>query len=100
MHLSHLHLLFVFSAIPFTFAQPLQKNDNTFNIAQVPNPNYVRNGALSLAKSYIRHKCPVSKQLKGEVAAMPQEFDSEYFCPVNVGGQVLNVDFDTGAGDL
>ena len=26
--------------------------------------------------------------------------DSEYLCPVTIGGQTLNLDFDTGSSDL
>lgn len=29
-----------------------------------------------------------------------QQYDSEYLCPVTVGGQTLNLDFDTGSSDL
>jgi hypothetical protein len=28
------------------------------------------------------------------------QYDSEYLCPVTVGGQMLNLDFDTGSSDL
>ena len=36
----------------------------------------------------------------GTVTATPEQYDSEYLCPVNIGGQVLNLDFDTGSADL
>ena len=36
----------------------------------------------------------------GSVAANPQQFDSAYLESVTIGGQTLNLDFDTGSSDL
>lgn len=36
----------------------------------------------------------------GSVTASPQEYDSEYLCPVTVGSNQLTLDFDTGSSDL
>jgi len=36
----------------------------------------------------------------GEVSASPEENESEYLSPVKIGGQTLNLDFDTGSADL
>jgi hypothetical protein len=36
----------------------------------------------------------------GTVTATPEQYDAEYLCPVTIGGQTLNLDFDTGSADL
>ncbi|KAI9733822.1 MAG: hypothetical protein M1818_007089 [Claussenomyces sp. TS43310] len=36
----------------------------------------------------------------GTVTATPQTGDTEYLAPVTIGGQTLNMDFDTGSSDL
>ena len=36
----------------------------------------------------------------GEVTASPEENESEYLSPVTIGGQKLNLNFDTGSADL
>ncbi|TKA66599.1 hypothetical protein B0A49_06760 [Cryomyces minteri] len=37
---------------------------------------------------------------QGEVSNTPEAHDQSYLCPVTVGGQTLNLDFDTGSADL
>ena len=36
----------------------------------------------------------------GTVPANPEQYDQAYLEPVSVGGQTLNLDFDTGSSDL
>ncbi|GAB7355937.1 hypothetical protein MBLNU459_g6575t1 [Dothideomycetes sp. NU459] len=36
----------------------------------------------------------------GTVTATPADNGAEYLCPVQIGGQTLNLDFDTGSADL
>ncbi|KAI1758007.1 acid protease [Xylaria castorea] len=41
-----------------------------------------------------------NKNGTGLVANVPEANDVEYLSPVNIGGQVVNLDFDTGSSDL
>ncbi|KAM7196808.1 penicillopepsin [Rhypophila sp. PSN 637] len=43
---------------------------------------------------------PATSQATGGVAAIPEGNDIEYLAPVDIGGQTLNLDFDTGSSDL
>lgn len=36
----------------------------------------------------------------GSVSAVPQSHNSEFLCPITIGGQRLNLDIDTGSSDL
>lgn len=36
----------------------------------------------------------------GKVGALPEPNAAEYLSPVTIGGQTLNLDFDTGSSDL
>jgi hypothetical protein len=36
----------------------------------------------------------------GVVAAAPEPNNAEYLSPVNIGGQTVTLDFDTGSSDL
>jgi aspergillopepsin I len=78
----------------------------TFTVKQVPNPAANgKNGTAALLKAYRKFNGKLPQQLaalaaQGSVAANPQQDDSEYLCPVSIGGQTLNLDFDTGSADL
>lgn len=43
---------------------------------------------------------PASDGETGEVTATPEQYESEYLSPVSIGGQTLNLNFDTGSADL
>ena len=36
----------------------------------------------------------------GSVSAVPQSHNSEFLCPITIGGQTLQLDIDTGSSDL
>ncbi|KJY01113.1 Aspartic protease pep1 like protein [Zymoseptoria brevis] len=84
----------------------------TFQVAQVPAGQVLKSGPIQMAKTYGKYskhgaKAPadVSRAAaaatqSGSVKASPEQFDQSYLCPVTVGGQTLNLDFDTGSADL
>ncbi|EME47325.1 hypothetical protein DOTSEDRAFT_69301 [Dothistroma septosporum NZE10] len=83
---------------------------STFQVAQVPAGKVVKNGPISMHKTYQKYakfgavapadvKAAAAAQ-QGSVAANPEQYDQSYLCPVSVGGKTLNLDFDTGSADL
>ena len=86
-------------------------NTKSFQIKQVPAGQTLVSGPIQLAKTYGKYshigavapadvKAAAASAQSGSVAANPEQYDSEYLCPVTVGGQTLNLDFDTGSSDL
>ncbi|KAK6357698.1 Type I transmembrane sorting receptor [Orbilia javanica] len=91
-----------------------------FSVPVVPNPDFERDGFHELRKSYMKYKRHFSdlvippglmnytkpSKLKrrgtrtGTVIAKPVTFDTMYLSPVTIGGQTMNIDFDTGSADL
>ncbi|GAM90331.1 hypothetical protein ANO11243_083740 [Dothideomycetidae sp. 11243] len=59
---------------------------------------YAKYGKLDAAPQ--RVKVAAASGQSGAVVATSQDGDEEYTCPVSVGGQTLNLDFDTGSADL
>ena len=96
-------LVSLVSAIP----HDLEKRGAAFKLDQtVPKP-FILSGPSAMAKTYAKYGKPVPDVIAaaaasndGTVAANPEEYDSEYLCPVTVGGTTLNLDFDTGSSDL
>lgn len=89
--------------------EKVQKRNAAFRINQVvkqsANPKV---GSLALQKAYKKYNLDVpthvaaaaAAAVSGTVAANPEDNDSEYLCPVDVGGTTLTLDFDTGSADL
>jgi aspergillopepsin I len=86
-------------------AVPLEKR-NTFSVKQQPNTSYKKSGPAALAKALGKYNAPLPSAIvvaasdDGTVIATPDQGDEEYLCPVTIGGQTLNLDFDTGSADL
>jgi hypothetical protein len=82
-----------------------------FTVPAVHNPNYVRNGTAALLKAYAKYNIEPTRELPsaftgslakrqdGSAPAVPND-GSEYLVPVTIGGEPLNLDFDTGSSDL
>ncbi|KAL8735769.1 MAG: hypothetical protein Q9166_000632 [cf. Caloplaca sp. 2 TL-2023] len=91
------------SASPFDKAA-IKKD---FTVHQtIPKPK-IRSGPAAVAATFLKYgKQPPSNVKKaaagndGSVTTTPTEFDSQYLTPVTIGGQTVNLDFDTGSSDL
>ncbi|KAF7976238.1 hypothetical protein HWV62_7272 [Athelia sp. TMB] len=87
-------------------ASPVEKRGTSFSVTQVANPKFKANGTLAYAKAYKKFGKTLPAELaaaasSGSVTSTPSDsYDSEYLCPVSIGGQTLNLDFDTGSADL
>ena len=102
-------------------AAPLTPNttiqgSKSFSAPAVYNTNFVRNGTAALLKAYAKHKLTPTKDFSPEIKsalqsatqkrqdgsapADPTQYDSEYLVSTTIGGQKLNLDFDTGSADL
>ncbi|KAL8692139.1 MAG: hypothetical protein Q9218_002781 [Villophora microphyllina] len=93
----------------FATATPidLQPRTKDFIIHQtVPKP-FKKSGPAAVLATYGKYNAtPPPDVVKaalvndGTVATTPEQYDSEYLTPVTIGGQTLNLDFDTGSSDL
>jgi aspergillopepsin I len=68
----------------------------------VPKP--FQAGPVVLKNALVKYGAAVPADVAaaawGNVTATPEQYDSRYLCPVDIGGQTLNLDFDTGSADL
>ncbi|KAL1302689.1 hypothetical protein AAFC00_003052 [Neodothiora populina] len=61
---------------------------------------YARYSAAPPTDVKVAAQSAEQSQQSGTVAAIPQAYDMSYLSPVTIGGQSLNLDFDTGSADL
>ena len=98
-------LVSLVAAVPLEL--DLLKRGASFKLDQTVQKPFILSGPAAMAKTYAKYGKAVPDVIAaaaanndGTVEADPQQYDSEYLCPVTVGGQTLNLDFDTGSSDL
>ena len=101
-----LGLMTVVAAIPAEYS-PVEKRGVAFTVDQTVAKSFILSGPASVAKVYAKYGAEAPSDVTsaaanndGTVPANPEQYDSEYLCPVTIGGQTLNLDFDTGSSDL
>ncbi|KAF7558365.1 hypothetical protein G7046_g5807 [Stylonectria norvegica] len=121
--------LIVFSLLALVSAAPSRIQKRSFKVERVPNSKFTgRNGPRALAKAYRKFGVALPQGLvdvlesqkaakasslgrrvnggntstgqTGSVKATPEANDVAFLSPVSIGGQTLNLDFDTGSSDL
>jgi len=103
----------ILAASSLGYAIPTPKSGaSTSGRSSVPahvNPAFKANGPAALRKALLKYNLElpaaldynnIKKRQDGSVTATPASQDTQYICPVNIGGQTLNLDFDTGSADL
>ncbi|KAL9125313.1 MAG: hypothetical protein Q9217_005471 [Psora testacea] len=90
-------------------ASPFNVRDSkaAFTVPQTVAKPFIKSGPAAIAAVYGKYGKAAPADVKaaaadndGTVSANPESYDSEYLCPVTIGGQTLNLDFDTGSSDL
>ncbi|KAL2835458.1 aspartic peptidase domain-containing protein [Aspergillus pseudoustus] len=82
-----------------------------FQVVQKANLNFTRDAAaihfsdlarfnVTLNSTYAAAAVGVAARQSGGTPAIPLLWESEYVCPVTIGGQTVLLDFDTGSSDL
>ena len=98
-------LVSLVTAVPLEL--DLEKRGVSFKLDQTVQKPFILSGPSAMAKTYAKYGKAVPAVIAaaaanndGTVTANPEAYDSEYLCPVTIGGQTLNLDFDTGSSDL
>lgn len=118
--MSRLTALLTTSLVGLASAVPFQPNINngSFTVETFPNPKHVPHGPTAMYKAYLKYgKPPPAELVKtvmdyrarkkaqrgfGSVVSKPEEQDSAWLTPVDIGTppQTLTLDFDSGSSDL
>jgi aspergillopepsin I len=92
------------SIVSLAAASPIRRAKQAFTVHQdVAKP--FTPGPVQMWKTYQKYGVApppnvLAAATDGTVTATPEQYDAEYLCPVTIGGQTLNLDFDTGSADL
>ncbi|KAI1751049.1 secreted aspartic proteinase precursor [Xylaria castorea] len=104
--------LALFSALLGAVSAVPAPQPGRFTLNQTRNANFKRHGPAEVAKTYLKFGRPVpaelaatlglTKRSEGSVQTFPEQYDSEWLTPVQIGtpAQTLNLDFDSGSSDL
>lgn len=103
-----LNTVLALSAVGQILAAPAfaERAASNTSIPAVFNTQKVRNAGKAWQKAALKHnlqsptRSVLQKRQDGSVTNTPTDEDSEYLCPVTIGGQTLNLDFDSGSADL
>lgn len=86
---------------------PVEKRKSAFTVHQSVRKPFIKSGPAAVAAVYVKYGKTVPVDVAqaaasndGTVTTTPEQYDSEYLTPVTIGGQTLNLDFDTGSSDL
>ncbi|KAL8670979.1 MAG: hypothetical protein Q9168_004510 [Polycauliona sp. 1 TL-2023] len=85
----------------------LQPRAGNFIVYQTTPKPFKKSGAAAILHTYGKYNASAPADViraaaanDGTVPADPTLYDTEYLSPVTVGGQTLNLNFDTGSSDL
>ena len=89
---------------PFDF----RDSKAAFTVSQSVRKPVIRSGPVALAALYSKYNKEAPGEVKtaaasdgsSTVRAAPEQYDSEYLSSVSIGGQILNLDLDSGSSDL
>lgn len=92
--------VYIMFAVVLSIAQEDVKK--AFTARRTTPRSTLKSGSASVLSTHNKVKKPVPKDLstiaatrKGTIIVSPINFDHDYLTPITVGGQILNVVFDT-----
>lgn len=100
-------LISIAAASPIELEQrDFAKQAFTIHQSDVPK-EYIQSGPAAVLSTYNKFGKTAPSDVvaaaaanDGVVSASPTAYDSQYLTPVTIGGQAVNLDFDTGSADL